>query len=110
MNLTPFEWIIAIAIIIFILVVIWWKFKNELQFLVNKTETNGIITNWMAATHNCKHVYFPMIEFETQDQARITFRAEEMCEGQPMYPPGTVVKIFYSAKNPEIRNVVYPTK
>jgi hypothetical protein len=110
MNLTPLEWIFVVVIIAFVAVVIWWKFKDELLFLVSKSEAEGVITNWMAATHQGKRVYFPMIEFETQNNARITFRAEEMCEGEPMYAPGSKVKIFYSAKNPEIRKVVYPTK
>jgi hypothetical protein len=109
MNLSLVEWIIVTLIIAFILVVIWWKFKNEIQFLYNKTEAEGTIINWMAAQQQGKRVYFPMIEFETTSHGKITFRAEEMCEGEPMYPQGTKVKILYLAKNPEIKKVVYPS-
>ncbi len=108
-DFTITEWIIAGAILIFILAVLYWKFRKELKFLMKKSEAEGTIINWMAAVQAGKKVYYPMIEFDAPDKGRIAFRAEEMCEGEPMYPRGTKVKIIYLPEDPEVRKVIYPT-
>ncbi len=108
MDFSIIEWIIAITIVIFILLVVWWKFKKEIKFLTNESIAEGIIINWMASVQDGKKVFYPMIEFYTSNNERITFRAEEMCESEPMYEQGTKVKVRYLAEDPEIRKVVYP--
>ncbi|MFN0033241.1 MAG: DUF3592 domain-containing protein, partial [Flavobacteriales bacterium] len=62
----------------------------------------------MAAMQEGKRVYYPMIEFSTASGRHIAFRADEMCEGQPMFPVGTQVQVLYLPQDPEVRKVVYP--
>lgn len=102
----------VIAIIVVIAVItgfLWWKFQKEIQFTYKKQKAEGIIVNWMGATQEGKRVFYPMIEFEVPGRGSITFRAEEMCTGEPLYERGTRVEVFYLPSDPEIRKVIYPS-
>jgi hypothetical protein len=49
-----------------------------------------------------------MIKYTTQLGAEITYRAEERCEGEPIYPPGTVVSVKYLPADPKTVKTIYP--
>lgn len=98
---------IAAAIIVLVLGLV--RFRYDIMFLFSKKETQGTITNWMAATQEGKRYFYPMIEFYTEDNSKISFRAEERSEGKPMYQPGTKVTIQYLSKKTDFRKVIYPS-
>jgi hypothetical protein len=101
--------IVAGAVGLIIAAVLWWKFRKEIQFMFRKTRVEGTITNWLGAIQDGKRVYYPMIEFESAEKGKITFRAEEMCEGAPLYDPGTKVTVVYLPGDVEMRKVIYPS-
>jgi hypothetical protein len=51
-----------------------------------------------------------MIEFTPPGFERQLFRAEDRCEGEPMFPPGTEVTVKYLESDLEFRKVIYPKK
>jgi hypothetical protein len=94
--------LLLVALVIFL-------YRKDVAYLFRKQETEGVIVNWMAATEKGVKYFYPMIEFSPDGLTQKTFRAEERCEGQPLYPPGTKVKIFYLPTDPEHRKVIYPS-
>lgn len=95
--------------ILVVLVIGYFRFRNEIMFLFSKEETEGVITNWMSATQEGKRYFYPVIEFRTAAGEKITFRADERSENSPMFQPGTKVVIRYLPKKPDIRKVIYPS-
>ena len=85
-------------------------FRSEILFLLRHKETEGTIVNWLKAKQKGKDFFYPLIVFNDENEKPIQFRAEERCEGSPMYPPGTKVIIKYVPGNPEFRKVKYPSK
>lgn len=103
------ELLLTIGAVLVVLVVGYAKFRYDIMFLFSKKETEGTITNWMSAMDDGKRYFYPMIEFYTAENNKITFRAEERSEGTPMYEPGTKVIIKYLPQKPDVRKVVYPS-
>jgi len=103
------ELLLTIGAVLVVLIVGYAKFRYEIMFLFSKRETEGTITNWMSAMEDGKRYFYPMIEYYTLEQNKITFRAEERSEGSPMYEPGTKVIVKYLPKKPDVRKVVYPS-
>lgn len=101
--------LIAAACAAVLIGVIWWKFRREIRFIFKKTKVEGRITNWLAAIQEGKRVYYPVIEFESVEKGKVIFRAEEMCEGEPLYAIGTPVTVVYLPGDVEIRKVIYPS-
>ena len=87
---------------------VWWKFKDQLLFAFQNEQVQGTITNWMAMNEGGKRYFYPLITYFTVDGKEMKFRAEERCEGAPMYAPGTTVTVRYHKKDPSIRKVKYP--
>jgi hypothetical protein len=85
-------------------------FRSEILFLLRHKKTEGTIVNWLKAKQKGKDFFYPLIAFDDENGTPIQFRAEERCEGSPMYPPGTKVTIKYISGNQEFRKVKYPTK
>jgi hypothetical protein len=83
-------------------------FRSELLFLVKHEKTEGIIVNWLKAKQKGREYFYPLITFKDKSGTEIQFRAEERCEGSPMFPPGTVVTIKYLEGKQDIRKVKYP--
>ncbi len=108
-ELTTQELLIYSGIIVAVIATGFFMYCKEILFLFRKKETQGIIVNWMSATEKGKRYFYPMIEFETAEFGKITFRADERCENNPLYAQGTVVKIFYLPTDSEMRKVVYPS-
>jgi hypothetical protein len=84
-------------------------YRRDIKYFFNKRETVGTIINWMAASEKGKRYFYPMIEFSPDGITQQTFRADERCEGQPLYAPGTKVKIKFLPSDPEYRKVIYPS-
>jgi hypothetical protein len=83
-------------------------FREEMRFLLHHKKTEGTIVNWLKAKQKGKEFFYPLISFNDENGKPIQFRAEERCEGAPMYPPGTKVIIKYISGNQELRKVKYP--
>lgn len=109
MEITLLNVIVAIICVLIVVAFFWWKFRKEIQFLFKQTKVDGTITNWLATMQDGKRVYYPMIEFESVEKGKVTFRAEEMCEGEPLYDRGTKVTVVYLPGDVEMRKVIYPS-
>jgi hypothetical protein len=109
MEITLINILVAAACVLVILIAVWLKFRKEIQFMFRRTKVEGTIVNWMAAVQDNKRVYYPMIAFESIEKGKITFRAEEMSEGEPLYALGTKVTVVYLPGDVEMRKVIYPS-
>ncbi len=109
METTFNDVLIYISFAILIVAVVIFSYRKDLLFLFKKQQTEGTIVNWMASTEKGKRYYYPMIEFSSDGLSNKIFRAEERCEGEPMYPPGTKVRIYYLQSDVEYRKVIYPS-
>ncbi|MDZ4751389.1 MAG: DUF3592 domain-containing protein [Flavobacteriales bacterium] len=87
---------------------IYWKFRKDIQLATSSQKSEGIITNWMATQEGGKRYFYPLIEFYDNKGQKHSFKAEERCEGQPMYEQGTKVVVKYLESDPEKRKTVYP--
>jgi hypothetical protein len=108
MDLNLAEWIPALIIGILLIAVVWWKFAQDLRFRFRGVITEGRIVNWMSATEKGRRYFYPLIEFTTESGKQITYRAEERCENEPLYEPGTPVKVRYLPADPRRVKTIYP--
>jgi len=102
------DWMVYVLIAVVAIGTGLWLYRKEITFSYRKKEARGIITNWMSTTEKGKRYFYPMIEFETAENGKITFRADDRCEGKPIYDPGTAVTVRYLPGDVEMRKVVYP--
>ncbi len=102
------ELLMYVGIIAAVLIIGLMMYRKEIIFVFRKKEVSGVIVNWMSASEKGKKYFYPMIEFETPEHGKITFRADERCEGAPMYERGTQVVIKYLPTDAEFRKVIYP--
>lgn len=86
-----------------------WRFWTEIQMAMKGVQTTGTITNWMSHTEKGKRFFYPMIKFTTAAGVEITYRAEERCEGEPIYAPGTIVTVKYLPNDPKKVKTTYPS-
>ena len=107
-GLTSEQYVYAGLIVVLLFAIYYW-YRKDIMFMLRKKSADGIIVNWMAATEGGKRYYYPLIDFIPEGGQKISFRADERCEGQPMYEPGTKVTILYLAADPEFRKVKYPS-
>ncbi|MFY7972285.1 MAG: DUF3592 domain-containing protein [Flavobacteriales bacterium] len=96
--------IVTVVIVAFLI----WRFWTEIQMATKGVQTQGTITNWMSHTEKGKRYFYPMIKYTTQLGVEITYRAEERCEGEPIYPPGTIVSVKYLPSDPKTVKTIYP--
>lgn len=108
MELSPTELLIYISLVAAIIIAGFLMYRKDILFLFRKKKTEGQIINWMASNEKGKKYFYPMIEFQPEGLNRIVFRADERCEGEPLYAPGTKVIIYYLPQDIEFRKVVYP--
>jgi hypothetical protein len=102
------EWLVAGLTLTLVLCVLFYKFRQEILLKWKGATVEGSIVNWMASNEAGKRYYYPLIYFRTETGKEYKFRAEERCEGAPMYEVGTKVQVKYLPKNPDVREVVYP--
>ncbi len=110
MNDGLFETLLYVFVIAAIGVTGMVLYRKEITFQFKAKSCTGKIVNWMSAVVGGKRFYFPMIEFTPAGYEQQLFRAEDRCEGEPMYAPGTVVTVKYLESDIEYRKVVYPPK
>ena len=110
MKFTTQEILILVGVGVVVVVAIWWKFGKDIRLALKPTIAEGTIINWTATQVEGKRYFYPLIEFYDVNGVRHAFRAEERCEGEPMYEQGTTVTIKYLASDPGVRRTVYPTK
>jgi len=85
-----------------------WRFWTEIQMSLKGQIAAGVITNWMSHTEKGKRYFYPMIKYTTATGVEITYRADERCEGEPIYPPGTTVTVKYLPNQPKTVKTIYP--
>ena len=91
-----------------VLVILVWRLSPLVFFKFRSISVEGKITNWMSMREKGTSYFYPMIAFTTLDGKPINFRADERCEGRPMYPIGTKVVVHYDKKNPQNCRIGYP--
>lgn len=110
MQESSFETLLYVFVIAAVTATGLFLYRKEISFLFKAKTCEGKIVNWMSAIIGGKRYYFPMIEFTPQGFERQLFRAEDRCEGEPLYEPGTSVIIRYLESDIEYRKVIYPKK
>ena len=110
MDNAAFEKLLYIGVILAVTAVGLVLYRKEIMFYLKGKQTPGKIVNWMSAVVGGKRFYYPMIEFTPPGFERQLFRAEDRCEGEPMFPPGTEVTVKYLETDLEFRKVIYPKK
>jgi hypothetical protein len=110
MEQSLFETLLYSFIILAVSVTGMILYRKEIMFLFRGKKCQGRIVNWMSAVVGGKRYYYPMIEFTPEGFERQLFRAEDRCEGEPMYQPGTVVQVKYLPSDLEYRKVIYPKR
>jgi hypothetical protein len=110
MDNAAFEKMLYIGVILAVTVVGLVLYRKEIKFYLKGRQAPGTIVNWMSAVVGGKRFYYPMIEFTPPGFERQLFRAEDRCEGGPMFPPGTEVTVKYLESDLEFRKVIYPKK
>lgn len=101
-------WVPVSIIVAMLLVFVWWKFSDELKLRFNGLDAEGTIVNWMSLREKGVLYFHPIIEFSTENGEKISYRAEERCEDEPLYPQGTSVKIKYLKEKPKVVKTIYP--
>jgi hypothetical protein len=107
-NWTWQDWLVTALTLALVLVVLLYKFRYTIQLHRKGVHVEGVIVNWMSTQEAGKRYFYPLILFITASGQEIKFRAEERCEGEPLYPIGTSVRVKYLTHLPSIRKVVYP--
>jgi Mor family transcriptional regulator len=110
MDQALFEKLLYTFIILAISVTGAVLYRKEIAFMLRAKKVKGQIVNWMSAVIGGKRYYFPMIEYTPSGFERQLFRAEDRCEGEPMFEPGTEVTVKYLESDLEYRKVIYPKK
>jgi hypothetical protein len=110
MDQGTFEIVLYVFVIVAVAATGLILYRKEVLFLFKAKKCSGKIVNWMSAVIGGKRFYFPMIEFTPEGYERQLFRAEDRCEGEPLFPPGTEVVIKYLPSDIEFRKVIYPPK
>ena len=87
-----------------------WRLSPLLFFRFKAQKATGRITNWMSVKENGTVFFYPLIEYTTAAGQVVSYRANERCEGRPMYPVGTVVEVSYLPKDPKDTRTEYPEK
>jgi hypothetical protein len=110
MEQSLFETLLYSFIILAVSVTGMILYRKEILFLLRGKKCQGRIVNWMSAVVGGKRYYYPMIEFTPEGFERQLFRAEDRCEGEPMFEPGTEVLVKYLPSDLEYRKVIYPKR
>jgi hypothetical protein len=110
MEQALFEKLLYTFIILAVTATGLFLYRKEIVFFLRAKKSKGKIVNWMSAVVGGKRYFYPMIEFTPEGYERQLFRAEDRCEGEPMYQPGTEVIVKYLPTDPEYRKVIYPGK
>ncbi len=110
MEQSLFETLLYSFIILAVSVTGMILYRKEIMFLLRGKKCQGRIVNWMSAVVGGKRYYYPMIEFTPEGFERQLFRAEDRCEGEPMFQPGTEVVVKYLPSDLEYRKVIYPKR
>ena len=110
MDNAAFEKLLYVGVIIAVTAVGLILYRKEILFYFKGKQISGKIVNWMSAVVGGKRYYYPMIEFTPPGFEPQLFRAEDRCEGQPLFEPGTEVTVKYLESDLEFRKVIYPKK
>lgn len=99
--------LLFIAGIVIIIAIVIWRLSDLLFFSFKAKQAEGVIVNWLSTTEKGKKVFKPVIEFKTPDRSH-KYKADESCEGRPMFPIGTKVIVKYNPKKPSQVKTIYP--
>ena len=99
---------IAISFGVIAVIVIIWRMSPLLFFRFRAITVPGRITNWMSMKEKGVTYFYPMVEFDTANGQTVNFRANDRCEGRPLYPIGTMVNVSYDPKDSKNVKTSYP--
>jgi hypothetical protein len=102
------EYLIACLTLLIVCVVLLIKFRMEIRLRMKGVYIDGTIINWMSAVEGGKRYFYPLISAALPSGQELKFRADERCEGEPMYPVGTSVRVRLLLEQPDVREVEYP--
>lgn len=91
-----------------ILAFVYWKFRDQIFFPIRHKKVKGKIVNWMSMNEKGIRYFYPLIEYTTLRGQTLKFRADERCEGSPIYEQGTEVEIRYLEEKPDYVKIKYP--
>lgn len=100
-------YVIAIILCVAILGIVLWRLSPILFFKMRALSVQGKITNWMSMKDKGVTYYYPMIEFTDLNGTNHNYRADERCEGRPLYPIGSNVVVHYDKNNPSNVKTTY---
>ncbi|NNE54697.1 MAG: DUF3592 domain-containing protein [Flavobacteriales bacterium] len=100
--------VLSIVLGVAVVAILIWRLAPLMFFKLSAISVPGRITNWMSMKEGGKPYFYPMIEFATLDGQSITTRADDRCEGRPIYPVGTKVIVHYHKKDPRNFRIEYP--
>ncbi|MFM7234771.1 MAG: hypothetical protein ACKOZM_09275 [Flavobacteriales bacterium] len=110
MQESTFETLLYIFVIVAVTTTGLILYRKEIAFLMKAKRSEGKIVNWMSTVIGGKRYFYPMIEFTPPGFEKQLFRAEDRCEGVPLFEPGTTVTVKYLESDIEFRKVIYPKK
>ena len=90
--------------------IVYWRLSPVLFFKKRATQVPGVIANWMRVREKGQPYFYPLIRYKDLHGQAHEYRADERCEGHPMYPVGTPVTVFYNPNNPKQVQTEYPDK
>jgi hypothetical protein len=109
-NLEMPAWLAYTITAVIILAFVYWKFRDQIFFPFKHKKVKGVITNWMSMNEKGVRYFYPLIEYTTLEGRLVKFRAEERCEGEPMFDPGTEVEVQYIPGNAQLVKIKYPNR
>lgn len=105
-NIPP---IIPYSIIVLVVLAIgYYIFKEDLIMRFKGLEVEGQIVNWMSTSEKGIKYFYPVIEYTPVGGEKQRLRADDRCEDEPMYEVGTAVKVKHHPKDFRKIQVQYP--
>lgn len=78
----------------------WMLFQNDQKFAKEAASATGtVVESVYVKSRKGKGGYYPVVEFQTADGKRMTFRSDTG-RGRPAYENGEQVSILYEKQNP----------
>lgn len=96
--------------ILAILGILYWRLAPLIFFKSRAIKAKGKITNWMSASVKRERIFKPIIQYHDAEGKEQSFVSDDQCKGEPAYPIGTEVTVYYNPKDPNQRQVEYPEK
>lgn len=102
--------LLSVLCVVLVIGILYWRLAPLIFFKRRAVKVEGKITNWMSAQVKGERIFKPLIRYHDAEGNEQSFASEDQCKGEPAYPVGTRVMVFYNPKKPQERQVEYPEK